>query len=114
MRATVTTKKPSLSTSRLSTQLDRRTPTYWTAKWLYNIAATSIAIGDLVHAEEYNRQAVELEAKVGNPVEALLPQINAARIAEARQQASEAEQTYRSVIRAAEKLPGYGGPGRHA
>ena len=85
--------------------------TYWTAKWLYSIAATSIAIGDLAHAEDYNRQAVELEAKVGNPVEALLPQINAARIAEARQQASEAEQTYRSVIRAAEKLQATEAPG---
>jgi len=85
--------------------------TYWTAKWLYNIAATSIAIGDLAHAEEYNRQAVELEAKVGNPVEALLPQINAARIAEARQQASEAEQAYRAVIRAAGKLQATEAPG---
>jgi CHAT domain-containing protein/Tfp pilus assembly protein PilF len=85
--------------------------TYWTAKWLYDIAATSIAIGDLAHAEEYNRQAVELEAKVGNPVEALLPQINAARIAEARQQASEAEQAYRAVIRAAERLQATEAPG---
>ena len=84
---------------------------YWTAKWLYNIAAASIAGGDLAHAEDYNRQAIELEAKVGNPVEALLPQINAARIAEARQQAGEAEQAYRSVIRAAEKLPATEAPG---
>ena len=85
--------------------------TYWTAKWVYTIAATSIATGDLARAEDYNRQAVELEAKVGNPVEALLPQINAARIAEARQQSSEAEQTYRSVIRAAEKLQATEAPG---
>ena len=77
---------------------------YWTAKWAYTIAATSIAIGDLAHAEEFNRQAIELEAQVGNPVEGLLPQINAARIAEARQQSSAAEQIYRSVTQAAKNL----------
>ena len=80
--------------------------TYWTAKWLYTIAATSIAIGDLARAEEYNRQAIELEAQVGNSVESLLPQVNAARIAEARQHASEAEQIYRSVTQAAQNLKG--------
>jgi CHAT domain-containing protein/Tfp pilus assembly protein PilF len=84
---------------------------YWTAKWVYTIAAASIATGDLAHAEDYNRQAIELEAKVGNPVEALLPQINVARIAEAQQQPSAAERTYRSVIRAAQKLQATEAPG---
>ena len=79
---------------------------YWAAKWLGTIAATSAEMGDLVHAEDYNRQAIELEAQVGNPVESLLPQINAARIAEARQQPGEAEKIYRSVTQAAQNLKG--------
>ena len=78
--------------------------TYWTAKWVYAIAAALIAIGDLARAEDYNRQAIELEAQVGNPVESLLPRINAARIAEARQQARDAELLYRSVTRDAQNL----------
>ena len=77
---------------------------YWTAKWLYEIAATSIVAGDLARAEDCNRRALELEAQVRIPVESLPPQINAARIAEARQQSSQAEQFYSSVIQAAEKL----------
>ncbi len=77
---------------------------YWTAKWLYTIATTSIAMGDLARAEEYNRRALELEAQVGRPVENLPAEINRARIAEARQQPSQAEQIYRAVIQAAEKL----------
>jgi CHAT domain-containing protein/tetratricopeptide (TPR) repeat protein len=85
--------------------------TYWTAKWVYTIAATSIAIGDLARAEDFNRQAIELEAQVGNPVETLLPQINAARIAEARQQSSAAEPIYRSVIQAAQNLKATEAPG---
>ena len=77
---------------------------YWTAKWLYEVAATSIAAGDLARAEDCNRRALELEAQIRNPVESLPPHINAARIAEARQQSSQAEQFYSSVIQAAEKL----------
>lgn len=79
---------------------------YYTAKWLYEIAAMSIAAGDLAGAEDYNRRALELEAQIRNPVESLPPQINAARIAEAKQQSSQAEQIYGSVIEAAEKLKG--------
>lgn len=77
---------------------------YYTAKWLYEIAATSIAAGDLARAEDCNRRALELEAQIRNPVESLPTQINAARIAEAKQQSSQAEQFYSSVIQAAEKL----------
>jgi CHAT domain-containing protein len=78
--------------------------TYWTAKWVYMLAATSIASGDLDRAEQYNRQAIELEAQLNSPVERLLPQVNTARIAEVRQQWSEAERTYRSLIQAGQKL----------
>ncbi len=79
---------------------------YWEAKWLYATAAVSIAAGDLVRAEDYNRRALGLEAQIRNPVESLPPQINAARIADAKQQSSQAEQIYGSVIQAAEKLKG--------
>jgi len=79
---------------------------YWTAKWLYQVAGASIAAGDLAQAEDCNRRALELEAQIRNPVESLPPQINSARIAEAKQQSSRAEQIYGSVIEAAEKLKG--------
>ena len=77
---------------------------YWTAKWLYEVAAVSIAAGDLTRAEEFNRRALELEAQIRNPVESLPPQINAGRIAEARQQSGQAEQIYGAVIQASERL----------
>lgn len=84
---------------------------YWMANWLRSLAATSIETGDLAQAEDYNHQALALQARLGNPVERLWPQINAARIAEARQQLPEAESTYRSVIRAAENLSTEKDPG---
>lgn len=70
---------------------------YWLAKWLYQTAATMIDVGDLEHAEQLNRQALEIEAAIESPAERLLPQINAGRIAETRQQFGEAERIYRSV-----------------
>lgn len=85
--------------------------TYWTAKWLCTAAAASIAMGDLAHAEEYNHQAIELEAQLGNRLESLLPQINAARIADVREKTSEAEQIYRAVIAAAQGLKDTEAPG---
>jgi CHAT domain-containing protein/Tfp pilus assembly protein PilF len=78
--------------------------TYWTAKWLYTLADSLLAMGDLARAGDYNRRAIALEGQLGNPLETLLPQINAARIAEARQQPAEAERIYHSVIVAAQKL----------
>jgi len=77
---------------------------YYTAKWLYEVAAMSIAAGDLARAEDCNRRALDFEAQIRIPVESLPLQINAARIAEANQQLSQAEQIYGSVIQAAEKL----------
>lgn len=84
---------------------------YWTAKWLYTLAGSALATGDPARAENYNRQAITLEAQLGNPVEALLPQINAARIAEARQQPHNAESIYHAVIDAAQKLQDTEAPG---
>ena len=84
---------------------------YWTGKWLYQIAATALAMGDLSRAETYNRQSLVIEAEVDNPVERLWPRINEARIAELRHRPGEAESTYRTVIASAEKLASVKDPG---
>jgi CHAT domain-containing protein/predicted negative regulator of RcsB-dependent stress response/exonuclease VII small subunit len=77
---------------------------FWVANWLYNLSATTIELGDLVRAEGYNRQALALQARLGSSLEKLWPQINVARIAEARHEPAKAEETYRSVIQSAENL----------
>jgi CHAT domain-containing protein/Tfp pilus assembly protein PilF len=77
---------------------------YWLAKWLYQTADTLIDVGDLGRAEQYNRQALDLETAINSPGERLLPFLNAGRIAEARRQFTEAERDYRSVVAASERL----------
>jgi len=79
---------------------------YWTAKWLYESASALINVGDLAQAEEYNRQALELERRIGSPVEGLCPKLNAARIADDRRQFEQAQSAYRAVIDPASKLKG--------
>jgi CHAT domain-containing protein/Tfp pilus assembly protein PilF len=79
---------------------------YWTAKWLYQGAAALISIGDLARAEQYNRQALELEGQIGSPVEGLFPKLNLARIADSRKQFKQAQLAYRAVIDPASKLRG--------
>jgi len=83
---------------------------YWTAKWLYQAATMLIDSGDLKRAEEYNREALALEARMGSPVESLWPKLNVALIAEAREQFEQAQNAYQTVIDAASKLAGVRDP----
>jgi CHAT domain-containing protein/Tfp pilus assembly protein PilF len=84
---------------------------YWVAKWLYTIAGTSIDMGKLAAAGQYNREAIDLEAQIGNPVERLIPQINSARIVAAAGRVDEAEKIYQAVIAAAGNLRDTEAPG---
>lgn len=85
--------------------ITRRTnDAYWSANWLHNLTETSIQIGDLKRAEDYNREAIELHAKMGDPAQRLWPEVDRARIAEAAHRADDAEDIYRSVIHASQSL----------
>ena len=83
----------------------------WVVKWLCQMVDASLETGDLTHAEAYNREAVALEAQIDSPGERLRPELNRASITEAKRQFDEAEDLYRSVVRAAERLAGTQEPG---
>ncbi len=83
---------------------------FWIANWLYDLAATSIDMGDLAKAEEYNHQALALQAQMQNPVEQLYPRLNAARLAALRRKFDEAQNDYRSIIAAAQAQSGIRDP----
>lgn len=85
--------------------ITRRTnDAYWSANWLHNLTETSIQMGDLKRAGDYNREALQLHTRIGDPAERLWPEIDRARIAEAAGQPDEAGRIYRSVIQASQSL----------
>ncbi len=83
---------------------------FWIANWLYDLATTSMDMGDLRKAEIYNNRALALQKRMGNPVERLYPVLNEARLAASRNQISEAEDLYRSVITSAKAQSGLRDP----
>ena len=77
---------------------------HWVATWLDNLTAISIDMGDLARAGRYRGEWPSIQNQINDPVASLWPQLEAARIAEARQQIEVAQQGYRAVIRSAERL----------
>ncbi len=65
---------------------------------LNNLAATAIDSGQFDKAEEFNREAADLESKGGNRLSKLYTLLNGGRIAAGRAAYSEAEALYKRVI----------------
>ena len=83
---------------------------FWAANWLYDLAKTSLDLGDLPNAEAYNNQALALQQQMTNPLERLYPLLNAARLAASRRQFDKAGKQYRSIIALAQTQSGIRDP----
>jgi len=77
----------------------------YTAKWLNDLAHTSIESGQLDAAEGYNDEALKINAKLHDKTETLHNHITSARIAAGRKQFARAEELFQSVLSSTSEDP---------